>query len=86
MAINAQTKISCTDSVPNCWLWEQHEKEQSAEWRKNKLVLDKVWLEPIRADWREVLKKETSLDGFLKWLKKRIIINDILKAKQHRQT
>jgi hypothetical protein len=43
-------------------------KECTPEWRLAKLIIDRVWIPPIRKDWKKVLYKKPTFDGFVEWL------------------
>ena len=51
-------------------LIEEYQKECTAEWRLYILIKNRVWIEPIRKDWRKCLEKEPTLIGFKLWLKR----------------
>jgi hypothetical protein len=51
-------------------LIEEYQKECTAEWRLYILIKNRVWIEPIRTDWRKCLEKEPTLEGFKLWLKR----------------
>jgi len=56
-------------------LIEEYQKECTAEWRLYILIKNRVWVEPIRTDWRKCLEKEPTLIGFKLWLKKHLDID-----------
>ncbi len=50
-------------------LYARYEKECTSEWRLNKLIINRVWIPPIRKDWRQILEKKPTHGGFNNWLK-----------------